>query len=68
MEFETVQNAIKEAERFIRVAKQVKKEGPYICGDGTRFIERMPNHRANAACKRASLDLSNILADMRRDR
>jgi hypothetical protein len=67
VQYKNVQDAIKEAERFILKAKEVEKEKPYRCIDGTMLTNLMPNHGANAACKRASLDLTKALSKMRLD-
>jgi hypothetical protein len=52
--------AILEAERFLKKAKIAKKEIPWSDGG---FIYQS---RKAAACKRASLDLTMALADLRR--
>ena len=64
MQYKTVQEAIKEAERFIRAAKQVKEQKETFY-DGTT-ITTIPYGAIPAACKRASMDLTRALAKMRR--
>lgn len=65
MKVEALENAIAEAERFIKVAKKVE-----IIHD--QYNNRKPWIRVkeytkkSAACRRASLDLTRALAEMRR--
>ena len=57
----TISIAISHAERFLRLAEKVAKSKSVI-GEHTYF----PNSKDNAAMKRASLDLTRALADLRR--
>lgn len=62
---ETLQKAIMEAKRFIEVAEKVK-----IIHDkyksGKPFIRIKDYTKESAACKRASLDLTRALAELRK--
>ena len=65
MRAETLQNAIAEAERFIRLAKKVEIiHGK--CGNGKPRVRVEDYTKESAACKRASLDLSRALSEMRK--
>lgn len=64
MKMAAVKEAIAEAERFIKVAKQVKEQKETFY-DGTT-ITIIPHGAIPAACKRASMDLTRALAKMRR--
>jgi hypothetical protein len=62
MKMVAVNEAIAEAQRFIKAAKQVK---------AVKFFNGVPAAEAeygkdSAACKRASMDLTRALAKMRR--
>lgn len=57
MKYQTLQRSIVEAKRFIAVAERVKKS-PY----GEHYVE---TGKDSAAAKRASMDLTRSLADMR---
>lgn len=59
MKYRTLQRAILEAERFVAVAKQVKP------GYGQGDLVWTEHGRQSAAAKRASMDLTRALADMR---
>ena len=61
MQVEALNNAIAAAERFLRTARQVEIDK---FDDGRKFIPG-PSPK-NSACKRASLDLTRALADLRR--
>jgi len=65
MEYMTLKKAIKEAERFLEKAKMVK-----ICKStitGKEIIDY--NHvKDSAAVKRASMDLTRTLTDLRQNR
>ena len=58
MEHEKVQAAIREAERFLERARKVE--------DHMAHPDRYPDYRLTAAARRASMDLSHALADLRR--
>lgn len=60
----TLQAAICAAEEFLRRAKAVEAKAGELCGRKV-LIEIVPG-RHSAAAKRASLDLTRALADMRR--
>ncbi len=72
----TLKAAIEEAERFIRIAKAVplvEQEAVIAPGQDRTYRSRpvAPNEmfepsRWSAAAKRASLDLTRVLADLRR--
>lgn len=55
MRRDRVNKAIEEAERFIAAAKNVKLNMEYDSGG-----------KESAACRRASMDLTRALADLRR--
>ena len=65
-----IKAAIAEAERFLKVAKLAGTEEVtdyHEESTGWKYGKRKgTTNRTNAALKRASLDLSNALADMRR--
>jgi hypothetical protein len=60
MNIQTLNRAIAEAERFIESAKEVRQQAEHtdwLWVTGTRFT---------GACKRASMDLTRALSDLRR--
>jgi hypothetical protein len=60
MNIETLNRAISEAERFLKSAKEVQQQAEHTSWGwitGTRY---------SAACKRASMDLTRALSDLRR--
>ncbi len=59
MNTQTLQAAITEAERFLAQAKNLQKEQP---GAGIYFTAS----KATGAIRRASMDLTRALADLRR--
>jgi len=63
MRAETLRKAIAEAERFLAAARRVKVE--VVHGPNGDFETIYPGLHRNGACKRASLDLSKALAEMR---
>jgi hypothetical protein len=65
MNRDTLNNAISEAKRFLRAAKSCrnKAETGTVAG-GHQWTAYPP--KASGACKRASMDLSRALADLRR--
>jgi hypothetical protein len=68
MKLETIQNAIDEAKRFIDRAEKAKAMitvKPFK--DPEHGFYEQSNGQANAACKRASLDLSKALSTMRKN-
>lgn len=60
MNRDTLNAAIAEAERFVRVAKECRQHGT----DGPHWTTYPP--RQSGATKRASMDLTRALADLRR--
>lgn len=65
MRGEALTNAICEAQRFIQIARKVviKHEKR---ADGTPWIMVLDYTKESAACKRASMDLTRALAEMRK--
>jgi hypothetical protein len=60
MNIQTLNRAIAEAERFLESAREVQQQAEHtdwIWVQGTRFT---------GACKRASMDLTRALSDLRR--
>ena len=67
MKVVALQNAIAEAERFLRVAKKVKiVRGKYDDDDGEPYLHIMDYKKESAACRRASMDLTRALSAMRK--
>ena len=67
MKIETLNKAIKEAERFIEAAKAVPiVNSRYTNGKPRIYAEEYT--KQSAACKRASMDLTRVLADLRQGR
>ena len=65
MNVERLQNAIVEAERFIRAAKKVEIiHSKYA--NGKPWIRVGEYTKESAACKRASMDLTRALAEVRK--
>jgi len=56
-----LKHAIAEAERFLKRAKELEKEG-FLSFIETRYVQS----KYTAATKRASMDLTRALADLRR--
>lgn len=56
--------AVAEAERFIKRAKALPKPEPYQSGNHTFTHDYFP--REQGAVRRASMDLTRALADLRR--
>ena len=65
MEVKTLQNAIAEAERFIQAAKKVEIIREKFL-NGKPWFHIKTQTKETAACKRASLDLSRALSEMRK--
>jgi len=63
MNYDTLQRAIAEAQRFIEMAQKVSY---HEYGRQKYFIDE-PS-KESASCKRASLDLTRTLADLRQGR
>ncbi len=61
MNLDRLNTAIEEAKRFLGTASEAKKQARVV-GDHT-FID---GGRASGACKRASMDLTRALADLRK--
>jgi hypothetical protein len=67
MEATTLKNAILESERFIRAARKVKIKkitGTHSMA-GKTWDDVEEYTKETATCKRASMDLTRILADLR---
>jgi hypothetical protein len=56
--------AVAEAERFIARAKALPKPHPYECGGHVFTNDNFP--RESGSIRRASMDLTRALADLRR--
>lgn len=56
--------AVAEADRFIKRAKALPKPEPYECHGRTLMNDNFP--REQGAIRRASMDLTRALADLRR--
>ena len=65
MQVEALNNAIAAAERFLRTARQVEVVHDKTDNGNPYVYVRTPSPK-NSACKRASLDLTRALADLRR--
>ncbi|RVT75645.1 hypothetical protein EM858_14455 [Agrobacterium sp. CNPSo 2736] len=59
-----LQIAVAEARRFIARAEALPPPKPYECGISTIMYDNFP--REQGAIKRASMDLTRALADLRR--
>ena len=57
---DNIRRAIKEAERFIKIAKKVNFE------KGVTVYEYVCPGKESGACRRASMDLTRALAEMRK--
>jgi hypothetical protein len=70
----TLQRAIAEAERFLEKARaareELRKEFDADTGGSDGFVlpHYFPSGKILAACKRASMDLSRCLSDLRQNR
>jgi len=64
MNYDTLQRAIAEAQRFIELAQNV---GYYEYGGRPPKYINSPT-KESASCKRASMDLTRTLADLRQGR
>ncbi len=62
MEVTALRNSIKEAERFIRIAKLVKIEELGV----KKYEFVVIGTKESATCKRASMDLTRVLAQLRK--
>lgn len=54
-----VEDALKEAKRFVKVCQDAVNKKDYF------FTDRISYSKESAACKRASMDLTRALAKMR---
>ncbi len=63
---ETLEKAIFEAERFIAIAKEVVIIAEPLPNKKIFYRYLKYNSPKNSACKRASLDLTRALAEMRK--
>lgn len=59
---EKLKRAIAEAERFLKRAKELEKRTACLCDDVLRYEAS----KYTSATKRASMDLTRALADLRR--
>ena len=66
MKDKTLKQAIAEAKRFIRAAKQTELMWDFVNGKNVEVVGR--SGRINGAIRRASMDLSNKLFDLRAGR
>ncbi|EGL63619.1 hypothetical protein AGRO_3688 [Agrobacterium sp. ATCC 31749] len=64
MNRQKLQIAVLEARRFIARAEALPTPEPYDCGYSTLMRDNFP--REQGAIKRASMDLTRALADLRR--
>jgi len=64
MDRDKLKIAVAEAERFLKRAKALPKPEPYQSGGYTFAGDNFP--REQGAIKRASMDLTRALADLRR--
>lgn len=66
MNRDTLNKAISEAERFLKAAKACRNdEEPHNDGANRYVFSSYPS-KSSGACKRASMDLTRALADLRR--
>ena len=63
MKFSATQRAIELAQRFINIAERVERAKRY---DGTPYGEGVDIGKNSAAARRASMDLTRQLAEMRK--
>ncbi len=68
MRVESLKEAIKEAERFLKLARKVEVSTVHGTHQmaGKKWQEISYPSPQNSACKRASLDLTRALAEMRK--
>ena len=66
MTVESIKQAVSEANRFLHAAKvALNTQDKYKTVNGIE-LNTLPNGKANGAVKRASMDLTRALAEMRR--
>lgn len=63
MKFSTIQRTIELAKHFINIAERVERAKRY---DGTPYGEGVDIGKNSAAARRASMDLTRQLAEMRK--
>ena len=63
---QTLDKAINEAKRFIKAAEQVKVHSSVNGDTGKLWYYLDAPTKASGACKRASMDLTRALAEMRK--
>ncbi len=68
MKSDRLEIAINEAERFIRLAEAAKKRAESEHGFSPPKVIDVEYTKESAACRRASLDLTGALADLRKTR
>ena len=66
MRVETLKEAIREAERFLVLAKQVKTKVYNASDKNKKFAVVEDYTKESSACKRASMDLTRALSNMRK--
>lgn len=64
MNRETIDEAVACAERFLAKVKELPKPRPYKSGDDTLLDDNFPKQQG--AIRRASMDLTRALAEMRK--
>jgi hypothetical protein len=67
MQYDTIKDAVNEARRFIKAAEPVVQAGPRFDPIGELFVPAA-GPRETAALRRASMDLTRKLADLRQGR
>jgi len=65
---DALNTAIAEAKRFLKAAEAAKCAATYESGQGRDKHEYVEGGKLSAAAKRASLDLTRALANLRRPR
>ena len=68
MQEHTLDKAISEAERFLAAAKKYRAISAAPNGAGMKITGRYSTVAEHASVKRASMDLSRMLADLRQGR
>jgi len=66
MKIETIDVAIKEAERFLKKAKECKKAATKSRANAANAFVWYFSGKETASMKRSSMDLTRALADLRR--
>jgi hypothetical protein len=69
MDIEKLNNTIEEAERFLKKAKELRdlmEDGKRKMESGDKYYYPSDNPKESGAVRRASMDLTRSLADLRR--